>query len=229
VVNRSAQPVQTVIENNPVYELRLMIYPVVLGAGRRVFGEPTDKKRLRLVDSKTVGDGIVILIHAPTRAQATGSDNDPATECKRRHDAGRHYLSPDRSRRPGACRLERQHTRQAGSRRSTRLLRARALVPLTSTNPGAAREPAACRRMPPLLRERERARCGTPAFRGRQRAAVSRSCLWGRTRHLLVRARRARRPVTRPGDHPSSGLFSSLLSKCQHLAVDLEGTQSFPG
>jgi hypothetical protein len=49
-----------------------MIYPLVLGAGKRVFGETTDKKTLRLVDSKTVSDGIVILIHAPTRAQATG-------------------------------------------------------------------------------------------------------------------------------------------------------------
>jgi dihydrofolate reductase len=38
VVNRSAQPVQTLIENNLVYELRLMIYPVVLGAGTRDFG-----------------------------------------------------------------------------------------------------------------------------------------------------------------------------------------------
>jgi dihydrofolate reductase len=71
-VSRSAQPVQTPIENNLVYELRLMIYPVVLEPGRRVFGEPTDKRALRVVDSKTVGDGIVILIHAPTRARATG-------------------------------------------------------------------------------------------------------------------------------------------------------------
>lgn len=148
--NRTGDATISVVPKVRGLGVPLMIYPVVLGAGRRVFGEPTDKKRLRLVDSKTVGDGIVILIHAPTRAQATGSDNDPATECKRRHDAGRHHLSPDRSHRPRACRLERQHARQAGSRRSTRLLRARALVPLTSTNPGAAREPAACRRMPPL-------------------------------------------------------------------------------
>ena len=66
---------QTLIENNLVYELRLMIYPVVLGAGRRAFGEPTDKKTLRLVDSKTVGDGIDSARRSPAlpgRERATG-------------------------------------------------------------------------------------------------------------------------------------------------------------
>jgi hypothetical protein len=48
-----------------------MSYPVVLGS-KRVSGEPIDKTTLRLVDSKTVGDGVAIVIHAPTRAQATG-------------------------------------------------------------------------------------------------------------------------------------------------------------
>ena len=42
-----------------------MVYPVVLGAGERLFGETSDKKRLRLGDSKTVGDGIAILIYEP--------------------------------------------------------------------------------------------------------------------------------------------------------------------
>jgi dihydrofolate reductase len=72
VVNRSAQPVQPLNENNPVYELRLMIYPVVLGAEKARLRRPTDKKTLRHVDSNSVGDGIVILTHAPTRAQAPG-------------------------------------------------------------------------------------------------------------------------------------------------------------
>jgi dihydrofolate reductase len=62
VVHGSARLVQTLIECDLVDELRLMIFPVVLGSGKRLFGEMTDKKRLRLVESNTVGDGITILI-----------------------------------------------------------------------------------------------------------------------------------------------------------------------
>jgi len=62
VVHGSALLVQTLIECDLVDELRLMIFPVVLGSGKRLFGDTTDKKRLRLADSKTVGDGITILI-----------------------------------------------------------------------------------------------------------------------------------------------------------------------
>jgi dihydrofolate reductase len=67
VVHGSAQLVQTLLEHDLVDELRLMVFPVVLGTGKRVFGETTDKKPLRLVDSKTVGDGVTILIHEPAR------------------------------------------------------------------------------------------------------------------------------------------------------------------
>ena len=43
-----------------------MVFPVVLGTGKRLFGETTDKKRLRLTDSKTVGaDGVTILVYEP--------------------------------------------------------------------------------------------------------------------------------------------------------------------
>jgi len=62
VVHGSARLVQTLIECDLVDELRLMIFPVVLGSGKRLFGNTTDKKRLRLADSKTVGDGITLLI-----------------------------------------------------------------------------------------------------------------------------------------------------------------------
>jgi hypothetical protein len=40
-----------------------MVFPVVLGSGKRLFGETSDKKTLRLVDSRVVGDGVVILIY----------------------------------------------------------------------------------------------------------------------------------------------------------------------
>ena len=59
----SNQLVHTLIENDLVDELHLMIFPVVLGTGKRVFGETSDMKRLRLTDSKTVGEGVVILVY----------------------------------------------------------------------------------------------------------------------------------------------------------------------
>jgi dihydrofolate reductase len=65
VVHGSAQLVQTLLEHDLVDEVRLMVFPVVLGSGKRLFGDTTDKKRLRLADSKTVGDGVAILIYEP--------------------------------------------------------------------------------------------------------------------------------------------------------------------
>jgi dihydrofolate reductase len=65
VVHGSAQLVQALIEKDLVDELRLMVFPVVLGSGKRLFGETSDKQTLRLVDSKTVGDGVTILTYTP--------------------------------------------------------------------------------------------------------------------------------------------------------------------
>jgi dihydrofolate reductase len=70
VVHGSAQLVQALIEHDLVDELRLMVFPVVLGSGKRLFGDTTDKKRLRLTDSKTVGDGVSILVYEPVREAA---------------------------------------------------------------------------------------------------------------------------------------------------------------
>jgi dihydrofolate reductase len=64
VVHGSARLVQALIENDLVDELRLMVFPVVLGTGKRVFGETSDKKRFTLVDSKVVGDGVNIVTYA---------------------------------------------------------------------------------------------------------------------------------------------------------------------
>ena len=63
VVHGSARLVQTLLEHDLVDELRLMVFPVVLGSGKRLFGETADKKRLRLVDSKSVGEGVEILVY----------------------------------------------------------------------------------------------------------------------------------------------------------------------
>ena len=70
VVHGSAQLVQALIEHDLVDELRLMVFPVVLGSGKRLFGDTSDKKRLRLTDSKTVGDGVSILVYEPVREAA---------------------------------------------------------------------------------------------------------------------------------------------------------------
>jgi dihydrofolate reductase len=65
VVHGSAQLAQTLLEADLVDELRLMVFPVVLGAGKRLFGETGDKKPFALADSKTVGDGVAIMIYRP--------------------------------------------------------------------------------------------------------------------------------------------------------------------
>jgi len=70
VVHGSAQLVQALIENDLVDEFRLMVYPVVLGSGKRLFGDTSDGKPLRLVDSKVVGDGVAILIYRPAGEDA---------------------------------------------------------------------------------------------------------------------------------------------------------------
>jgi dihydrofolate reductase len=68
VVHGSAQLVQALVEEGLVDELRLMVFPVVLGSGKRLFGETSDKHGLRLSDSRTVGDGVSILIYEPAAA-----------------------------------------------------------------------------------------------------------------------------------------------------------------
>jgi dihydrofolate reductase len=65
VVHGSAQLVQTLVDDGLVDELRLMVFPIVLGSGKRLFGELKDKKRFRLADSKTVGEGVSILVYEP--------------------------------------------------------------------------------------------------------------------------------------------------------------------
>jgi dihydrofolate reductase len=63
VVHGSPSLVQTLLEDDLVDELRLMVFPVALGSGKRLFGETSDKKPLQLADSKVVGDGVAILVY----------------------------------------------------------------------------------------------------------------------------------------------------------------------
>ncbi|MDQ3924106.1 MAG: dihydrofolate reductase family protein [Actinomycetota bacterium] len=73
VVHGSAMLVHTLLEHDLVDELRLMVFPVVLGTGKRLFGSTSDKKHLRLADSKMVGEGIAILIYELAGEEAEGS------------------------------------------------------------------------------------------------------------------------------------------------------------
>jgi dihydrofolate reductase len=66
VVAGSIRLVQTLLEHDLVNELRLMIYPVVLGSGKRLFAEMTDKKPMRLVGIRPVDD-LALLTYEPVR------------------------------------------------------------------------------------------------------------------------------------------------------------------
>ena len=67
LVYASYQLVHTLIEHDLVDELRLVIFPVVLGAGKRLFGETSDKKPMRLVDATTIGDGLTFVTYEVVR------------------------------------------------------------------------------------------------------------------------------------------------------------------
>jgi dihydrofolate reductase len=65
-VHGSCQLSQALVENDLVDELHLMVFPVVLGTGKRIFGDTSDRKTMRLVDSKPVGpDGVLVLTYQP--------------------------------------------------------------------------------------------------------------------------------------------------------------------
>ncbi|MDQ4501737.1 dihydrofolate reductase family protein [Sinomonas sp. ASV322] len=67
VVAGSFQLLRTLLEHDLVDELRLKVFPVVLGAGNRLFGETSEKKPMRLVDSRILGEGIAFLTYELVR------------------------------------------------------------------------------------------------------------------------------------------------------------------
>jgi dihydrofolate reductase len=67
VVYGSGRLVRTLVEHDLVDELRLMTYPIVVGSGERLFGQTSGAKSMRLVDTRTVGDSLVLLSYQPVR------------------------------------------------------------------------------------------------------------------------------------------------------------------
>jgi dihydrofolate reductase len=67
VVYASYQLGRTLLEHDLVDEVRLVVFPVVLGAGTRLFGETTAQRPLRLVDTRTIGDGLVFVTYEIVR------------------------------------------------------------------------------------------------------------------------------------------------------------------
>jgi len=67
LVYGSCQLGRALIEHDLVDELRLVVYPVVLGAGERLIGETSQKKPLRLIDTTTIGDGLAFLAYEMVR------------------------------------------------------------------------------------------------------------------------------------------------------------------
>ena len=68
VVPGSHQLVHTLLEHDLVDEVRVVVFPVVLGAGKRLFGETSDRRPMRLVDTKTIGDRLVLLAYGRVRS-----------------------------------------------------------------------------------------------------------------------------------------------------------------
>jgi dihydrofolate reductase len=64
-VTGSGKLAQTLMRENLVDEYNLWIHPIVLGSGKRLFGEGTGPLNLKLIDTKTTGMGIVILTYQP--------------------------------------------------------------------------------------------------------------------------------------------------------------------
>jgi len=68
-VGGSPTLVRSLLQDGLLDELQLMIHPVILGKGKRLFTEDLELKRLQLVDSKVTGTGVVILTYQPAKSE----------------------------------------------------------------------------------------------------------------------------------------------------------------
>jgi len=82
LINGSGLLVQTLMQHDLIDEYRLMVFPVVLGTGKRLFADSTKATSLRLVDTIHVGD-CLILTYRPVRTEAAGSSDDQQGSSKR--------------------------------------------------------------------------------------------------------------------------------------------------
>lgn len=86
-VHGSSNLIQTLIKNNLIDEFRLWIFPIIIGQGKKLFGEGTVPSNLKLRDSKVSGTGVIICNYIPAGKIKTGSfalDNPSEAEIKRR-------------------------------------------------------------------------------------------------------------------------------------------------
>lgn len=67
ILPASYQLARTLMAHDLVDELRLVVFPVALGSGERLFGQTSEKKPLRLVNTRTVGDGLILLTYEMVR------------------------------------------------------------------------------------------------------------------------------------------------------------------
>jgi dihydrofolate reductase len=65
LISGSGELVHTLMQHDLIDEYRLMVYPIVLGSGKRLFRDGTEKKVLRLIDTKTFVSGVVVLSYQP--------------------------------------------------------------------------------------------------------------------------------------------------------------------
>jgi len=77
LVAGSAELVRTLMQHDLIDEFRLMVHPIVLGSGKRLFGDGCAMQVLQLVDSRALGSGILLLTYRPA-AQPTTTERESA-------------------------------------------------------------------------------------------------------------------------------------------------------
>ena len=83
LVAGSAQLVQSLLELDLIDELRLMVFPIVLGKGKRLFGDTSEVKRLELADSRTFEDGVSLFTFRPPAHGAVAQSAEAAAASSR--------------------------------------------------------------------------------------------------------------------------------------------------